>query len=219
MTSQAPSQPSASGRAGRQLFIDWHLSADGDGCDVILDCYERYGHVPALIITGFICDDIVNLAYDLDAELVSKPVGEATVTRFARRAAAGSANMTADVRRLVWEWAAQYDLTRKEARLFRVRLSGTSRADLPEVLGVDESTVTTHVKHLIHKTGDPSLEHAVERALRELVEKSFKSCKISPLGGTKYVERRAFVGLVDCRCVAVGVTMNADARGPSSGNR
>jgi DNA-binding CsgD family transcriptional regulator len=51
---------------------------------------------------------------------------------------------------------------------------GASREDLPDVLGVADSSVKTHVKHLLHKTGDASLDEALVRALREVVEKSYR---------------------------------------------
>jgi DNA-binding NarL/FixJ family response regulator len=168
----------ASPRSFTALFIDWHLP-DGQGTEVILACRERGAFVPALVLTGDVCDRIADLAHDLDAEVISKE-NVTRVVRFAKRVIDGSVKPSAAIAAVGRDWTARYDLTRKEARLLRARLSGTSRADLPEVLGVDESTIATHAKHIIHKTGHASLDEAIEAALREVIEKSYKSYKSHP---------------------------------------
>ena len=151
------------------LVIDWHLP-DGSGLDAIQACRQRHDYVPALVITGDICPDVVDLAYDLDAELVSKPMGEARLTGFARRAIDGRVRWTPRRTDKAREWQARYELTSAQAFILRSVMRGASRQDLPDMLRVDPGTVKTHVHNLLQRTGDPSLDAAALRALREVVD-------------------------------------------------
>ncbi len=161
------------------LLIDWHLP-DGSGLDLITACRQRHGNVPTLVFTGDICNEVVNLAYDLDVEIVSKPMGEARLTGFARRAMAMVPAGADPVVALVRDWHERYELTSAEAFIFRSVLRGTSREALAEMLRVELSTVKKHVHNLVQKTGDPSLDAAVIRAQREIIDR--KDGRIFTLG-------------------------------------
>ncbi len=150
------------------LVIDWHLP-DGSGLDAIQACRQRHGYVPALVITGDICPDVVNRAYDLDAEVVSKPLGEARLTGFAKRAIDGLVQWTPKRTEVIRAWQARYDMTPAESFILRSVMRGASRDALPEMLHVSPGTVKTHVHRLLRKTGDPSLDAAALRAMREIV--------------------------------------------------
>lgn len=70
---------------------------------------------------------------------------------------------------IVREWEARYHLTSAEAFVLRNALRGRSRDAITALLRVAPSTVKKHAHNLIQKTGDPSLNVAVQRALREAI--------------------------------------------------
>jgi PAS domain S-box-containing protein len=76
---------------------------------------------------------------------------------------------------IVREWAARYHLTSAEAFVLRNALRGRSRDAITALLRVAPSTLKKHAHNLIQKTGDPSLNGAVQRALREAMGLEYES--------------------------------------------
>ncbi len=71
---------------------------------------------------------------------------------------------------LLREWALRYKLTSAETFVLCHALRGRSRGEITSLMRVAPSTVKKHVHNLVQKTGDASLNAAVERALREAVD-------------------------------------------------
>jgi PAS domain S-box-containing protein len=72
---------------------------------------------------------------------------------------------------IVREWDARYNLTSAEAFVLRNALRGSSRSEITRLLCVAPSTLKKHVHNLVQKTGDASLNAAVQRVLRERVDR------------------------------------------------
>jgi DNA-binding NarL/FixJ family response regulator len=72
---------------------------------------------------------------------------------------------------VVREWEANYHLTSAEAFVLRNAAHGRSRTEIRASLRVAASTVKKHVHNLVQKTGDASLNVAVQRLLREAMRR------------------------------------------------
>jgi DNA-binding NarL/FixJ family response regulator len=160
------------------LFVEWRLPG-GNGLEVVAACRRRQGHVPALVFTGDVSEEVANLACDLDAVLAVKPVDEARLTDFARRAAARGAAGAAPVNELVRAWDDRYRFTSAQSFILRSLLCGTPRRDLARVLRIAPGTLKSHVYGLVQKTGETSLEAVVIKAQREIIDRAYESI---PLG-------------------------------------
>ena len=169
----------ASGRRWTGLIIDWHLP-DGSGLDVLGACRQRDDHVPALMITGDTSiPKIANEAYALHAWTIFKPFANASVTGFASEAIGGRASRVADTAEVVHDWQERYGFTSAETFIFRGTLHGKSREDLARKLGIGLDCIKKHVHNLLQKTRDTSLDAAVIRAQREIINGAVES---SPQG-------------------------------------
>lgn len=58
------------------------------------------------------------------------------------------------------------NLTHREQQVFRLMVSGFSNAEIAEMLALGESTIKSHVQHLLTKLGTPNRVHAVIYAYR-----------------------------------------------------
>jgi DNA-binding NarL/FixJ family response regulator len=163
-----------SGRRWTALLVDW-LLPDGKGIDVILDCYcERRDLIPALVVTAHVCDEVVDLAYDLNVMIVGKNPGyETRVWMFLDTVVSGSVvRMNSDILRVVRDWQRRYDLTRTDMRVLSASMCGTDRDDLADVLDVTAGTIKNYIHRLVEKTGMRSLDAVVAEALREVLLRS-----------------------------------------------
>ena len=105
----------------RGFIFDIRLP-DGSGLGVLARARPRHPTTPALVISGYLEPKLVNVAYDLDAAYVVKPVLPARITRFVTRAA-----HVETVVRAVHSWVSKYDLSGAEADVLLRAASGQSR--------------------------------------------------------------------------------------------
>ncbi len=145
------------------VFLDFELP-DGDAFRV-LDALEARGErVPAVIITGHLADDVANRAFAIGVKVLAKPIGAEHVRVFLE-----SLRGDGPTRDVVDAWSLRYGLTRAETDVLRDGVLGVDRGQLAERRGISETTVRTHVRHILEKTGDASLSDAIQRALREVI--------------------------------------------------
>jgi len=152
-------------RTGRwfAVFLDFELP-DGDAFTVIERLHARGDRVPSVIITGHLHDHVTNRAFELGAKVLTKPITAAHVKIFLD-GVRGDLAVTA----VVEDWRARYGLTAAETAVLRDRLDGVDRRALARRRGISETTLRTHVRHMLQKTQDASLSDAVQRALREVI--------------------------------------------------
>jgi DNA-binding NarL/FixJ family response regulator len=146
------------------LFLDFNLP-DGDAF-TLLDGLEARGEsVPAVIITGELTDALANRAFERGVKILTKPIGAEHAKIFLDTLRDG----VVLVGEVVLEWSTRYGLTASETAVLRDGVEGVDRSTLAESRGISESTLRTHVRHMLQKTGDASMSDAIQRALREVI--------------------------------------------------
>jgi DNA-binding NarL/FixJ family response regulator len=143
---------------------------DGSGLDVITDAREQDPGVSALIVSGGVDERRLAEAHHLNASYLLKPVDTRQLGLFAVRMRAKLRQRDAKIEALVERWAVEYDLTPAEASVLQLAAQGAARSRLAELRGVAPSTVKKQVQVVLTKTGDTSLEGAVSRLLRAIVD-------------------------------------------------
>jgi len=145
------------------LFLDFELP-DGDGLSVVDQLRARGERSPALIITGHLQDHVANRAFELGVKVLAKPIGPEHVRIFLDGVRGDDA-----VGHVLEVWRTRYELTAAETSILRDGLDGVDRGTLAQRRGISETTLRTHVRHMLQKTQDVSLSDAIQRALREVI--------------------------------------------------
>lgn len=143
---------------------------DGSGLDVITDAREQDPAVSALIVSGGVDQRRLAEAHHLNASYLLKPVDTRQLGLFAVRMRAKMRQRDAKIEALVERCSVEYDLTPAEASVLQLAAQGAARSRLAELRGVAPSTVKKQVQVVLTKTGDTSLEGAVSRLLRAIVD-------------------------------------------------
>jgi DNA-binding NarL/FixJ family response regulator len=155
-----------SGTSWTAVFIDLHLP-DGKGTEVIEALRRHDLLVPVLVITVDAQQEFINRIHDLRAGLTCKPVDPTRLTRFATDAIAAETERNAEPKDIVRVWQDRYKLTPAHAVILRARLRGRSRRWIERTLRIAPATMKKHVHNLLERTGDPSFDSAVLRAMCE----------------------------------------------------
>lgn len=111
--------------------------------------------------------EFINRIHDLGGALTCKPVDPVRLTRFATEAIAAEAERNAQPTDIVSVWHDRYVLTPAHAVILRGRVKGLSRDAIARMMRITPKTMKSHVHELLQRTGDPTLDSAVLRAMRE----------------------------------------------------
>jgi DNA-binding NarL/FixJ family response regulator len=144
------------------VIVDVRLP-DGSGLDLLREIRARYPEVSALVVTGKADADIINTTHLLDAAFAVKPDTLENLRAFLQRLA-GPAQPS--LRQSIRSFIHAYGLTPREADVLCLLAQGETRAGLARKLGVRESSVKTHLKHILRKTGDADVGELIARLLR-----------------------------------------------------
>jgi DNA-binding NarL/FixJ family response regulator len=139
---------------------------DGSGLDLLEWARKTLPTVPALVLTGHVNPELINRAQRLRAEYAVKPVDSQNLEAFAQHALASAVASRPD-RIAVQRWARQHHLTPRETQIAAIMVGGTSREDLPRVLGLSDNTVKTHVRRMLRKCKVRDLGDLTQRLLKE----------------------------------------------------
>jgi len=151
------------------MLVDVGLP-DGDGLDVAREALERARADEVLVVSGQVDRERLRRAHALGVGYIVKPALEEDLLVFARRAL--GVRVDAVVRAVVDEWRARYELTDAVIAVLALAAAGVPRAELRRLRGVSEETIKKQVRSLITATGDPSLDAAVGRLLREAMPRA-----------------------------------------------
>lgn len=143
---------------------------DGSGLDLIADARSHDPSVAALVVSGGVDERRLAEAHHLGAHYLLKPVDTRQLGLFAVRMRSKVRERDAKIAALIERWSVEYDLTPAEAGVLALAVQGTARSRLAESRGVAASTVKKQVQVILTKTGDTSLEAAVSRLLRAIVD-------------------------------------------------
>lgn len=144
---------------------------DGCGLDLITAARSHDPEVSALVVSGGVDERRLAEAHHLGASYLLKPVDTRQLNLFAVRMRAKLKQRGERIAAVVEQWAAEYELTPAEAAILELAAHGANRAKIAKLRGVAASTVKKQVHIVLAKTGDASLEAAVSRLLRAIVDK------------------------------------------------
>jgi FixJ family two-component response regulator len=148
-------------------ILDVHLR-DRSGLDLLADLRSSGGpnaSVPVLVVTGHVTERHANPAFDLGADFVEKPVTRERIERFLSKASSWAQRLE----RRVGEWAEECGLTMAEQQVLLQASQGESREAIAATHASRVNTVKKHVSNMLQKTGDDTLQQAVNRLLRSVL--------------------------------------------------
>lgn len=143
---------------------------DGNGLDLITNARALDPGVAALIVSGGVDERRLAEAHLLNASYLLKPVDTRQLGLFAIRMRAKQLHRHEKIAALIARWTVEFDLTAAEASVLELAAHGAPRWRLAELRGVAASTVKKQVQVVLTKTGDTSLDGAVSRLLRMIVD-------------------------------------------------
>lgn len=137
---------------------------DGDGLDLVATIKERSPNTSILVTTA--SDDAIyaNRAHLLGVALARKPEIHANVLVFLNSLAHNAQN-TSRVEQALANLAAIAGLSRQQRRIVELMARGTKRAELAGALGVEETTVRTHVRTIIRRVGVDNVDRVAWKIL------------------------------------------------------
>jgi DNA-binding NarL/FixJ family response regulator len=113
-------------------------------------------------------------AGQLLAILCTEPLSPNLLRSFVRHTRARVAQgLSERLATLLDHWQARYTLTRAEKDILRLRADGMARHEIAARLGHRASTLDRHVKNILKKTYDASLDEAVGRVLRDTIRAGY----------------------------------------------
>ena len=145
---------------------------DGSGFHLIAEARERHPTIAALVVSGHVDERRLAEAHRLGAHYLLKPTDVEQLGLFALRARAKSARLAAKSKVALERWAKQYHLTLAESGVLGLAVDGVPRHELANERRVKANTIKQQVQMVLEKTGDASLDEAVKRLLREVINET-----------------------------------------------
>ncbi len=139
--------------------IDVSLGVE-DGFSLLENLRESGWTTPALVITGADEHDYPERALRLQASYLRKPFEYATLEAFLKRAEKKAKSVEPSVNRLegeVVEISRRHGLSPRQAEVLRGAVFDQSEKEIAERIGIRVSTLRTHVRGILAKTGVASL--------------------------------------------------------------
>lgn len=135
------------------MIVDIGLP-DGTGFELI----EASPHIPTLVLTGSNAREDINRAQILGAEYCCKPADTESISRFVERIF---------VRRAMWlrirTIGSECHLTPTHIRILKAAVESASHDALLRELNITRNTLKTHIRAILMRTGDVSLEELAAR--------------------------------------------------------
>jgi DNA-binding NarL/FixJ family response regulator len=169
VTSVADARSALEARSFTGVVVDVGLP-DGSGLDLIDDARRQDPATTALVVSGHVDAPRLAKAHRLRAAYLLKPVDTTQIELFAVRTRSRLHERSVRVAALVRRWAQEHRLTGAEAAILELAAEGHSRVRLAELRNVSPSTLKKQIQIALAKTGDASLESAVNRLLRAVVD-------------------------------------------------
>lgn len=135
---------------------------DGSGLDLVAELRSGGSEAPILVYTGLPSSQVSDACDKFSAVLAVKPHGEPAVHDFIEHVAVRSAIATSTDHsprgQAVELFAARHRLSKRQQEILRCLAGGVRRADLGDTLGIEETTVKSHVRELLTRTGAESVD-------------------------------------------------------------
>lgn len=149
------------------LVLDVHLP-DGSGLELLRAIRESGDDTPALVLTSLDGLDVIAAAQRHCATFLRKPAHSENLRAFVEQTRSHERIVRERLRATVAMLARRHGLTRGQEHFLLAAASGVMRRDLAQVLGINESSVKTHVARVLRRTGTRTLTEAVALVHREL---------------------------------------------------
>jgi two-component system, NarL family, response regulator len=138
-----------------------------DGVEVIRTLRREFPDSRFLVLTTYDSEDDVTRALQAGASgYLLKGANRATLRDAIRLVHAGRRYIPPEIADRVIPGAAAVELTEREVEVLRRIAEGLSNREIGEQLGISESTVKTHVNHLLGKLGVTDRTKALVLALK-----------------------------------------------------
>ena len=145
------------------MIVDVGLP-DGQGLELLSWAQGTGWAQPALVITGSLETELANQASLREAWVAFKPGISPIVRTFLRHLRRIHASPTERARMAAQALARRAGLTVREARVVELVIEGAARGAIAERMGVSNNPLKTHVRAVLAKTGQASLD-ALHRTL------------------------------------------------------
>jgi DNA-binding NarL/FixJ family response regulator len=145
------------------FIVDQRLP-DGSGVDVLRRGRLKNPQTPALVLTGCPDADIANIAYDLRAGYLAKPVSRARIERFLREAA----SVLPRLERMIDSWVLRYQLSSATVDILRRLSLGQNRKTIAAERGTSVRTIDAQLADLFRRVGTNSEIEILARLLRDV---------------------------------------------------
>ena len=141
---------------------------DGDGIDLVGSIRERLPMMQILLITGSDEASYANRAHLLGVPIVRKPSIETNLKAFLDRVSHNASHCERDIAYVIEQLSFSVGLSRQQRRIIELMLSGTRRAQLATAMGIEETTVRTHVRAIVRRIGVENLDRVGWKLLQLL---------------------------------------------------
>jgi FixJ family two-component response regulator len=142
----------------------------------LLELVQRdYGGVPAALVTGHVTGAVVNEVASLGATMLSKPLDEQALMPFLQRVIAREHGFAKDFSERLNAVSRGFRFSPREHEILAWFVAGGTREGYLAFSGMAESTLKTHVKHILAKSSTSSLAETVSIALRRVVVRTQRS--------------------------------------------
>lgn len=145
------------------LVVDVSLP-DGSGLEVAREARARAPDLPILIVSADVDAERLDVADELGAAYLLKPLEAVQLSRFAERALARQQRASD----LLAEWQRRYGLSAAETVTLRLAVEGLRRDEIAARRGVGVNTVRTQIGTLLVKVGIATIAETIAAFYREL---------------------------------------------------
>jgi DNA-binding NarL/FixJ family response regulator len=149
------------------MIIDIGLP-DGNGLDLAENACRHNPTVPILLITGSDEAAYINRAHILGLPIVRKPDFEQNLNIFLDQLSSKISNGERNMAYVIEELSFRAGLSPQQRKIIELMSSGATRAQLASVLGLEETTIRTHVRGIVRRVGVENLDRVGWRLLQLL---------------------------------------------------
>jgi FixJ family two-component response regulator len=167
---------------------------ENGGTELLAVVQRDHGGVPAALVSGYVDGPIVNEVASYGATMLSKPVDEQALLPFLQRVIAREHGFAKDFSERLNAVSRGFRFSPREHEILAWFVAGGTRDGYLAFSGMAESTLKTHVKHILAKSSTSSLAETVSIALRRIVVRTQRSeppAAVAPSMAPKAVSERA----------------------------
>ncbi len=158
------------------FLFDLSLGGNREGgFELLAIAHRDHGGVPAAVVTGHVNGATVNHVASLGAVILSKPASEDALLPFLQRVIAREHGFAKDFSDRLDAVSREYRFSPREHEIVAWFIAGGSREGYLSFSGMAETTLKTHVKHILAKSATSSMADMVSVTLRRVVVRTQRS--------------------------------------------